>query len=77
MAEKKYPLAVTALKTGTPMLFVIISEALHAAAVASGIDVDIGATYATVTTVYAAVTGLINWIKNRKKKESTAKTNYD
>jgi hypothetical protein len=83
MIEKKYSVAVTAVKTGSPLLIVIISQALHAALVASGIQVDIGDIYTLTTVVYSVIIGIKNVVKNRNKKGLTAdgfnnkKINFD
>lgn len=72
MDEKKYSAVVTAVKTGTPLLIIIISQALHAAAVAAGVQIDIGTIYGIVTGGYAAIIGFKNWLKNHKNKGTAA-----
>ncbi len=65
--EKKYSPVGSIIKGATPLLIVIVSEALSAAADAGNVPIEKGVIYETVAGLYAAVMGFKNWIKNRKK----------
>jgi len=62
-----YSFAKTVTKAAPPFIVIILENALKAALNAAGIALDDQTLYAIALAGLGAVTGFINWIKNRKK----------
>ena len=66
-APSIYSPGKTAWKAAPPFIIIVLVNAAKAALQAAGIIVDDTTLFSAALAGYGALTGFINWIKNRKK----------
>jgi hypothetical protein len=65
----KYSTGKTIKKAAVPLIFIVLVRAVLAAAEQAGITLDENTVWTALGAGYAGLMALINWIKNRMKKE--------
>lgn len=65
--EKQYSIKKTAAKAAPPFVLLALVHSLKAALKTKNIELPDDLTYSAALSLYGGYSGLVNWIKNRKK----------